>query len=270
MSQSENITDENLCSVKKYVNLINDPPIVVNVPNQEMIQNFALLSFVSPEDMVQKRMIHDLAKFLEHDINSNILATTQHILQLIKDEIKASSKDLDSSKDLSSISKIIDSINDEKIYEKVYRKYSNDEDELFGKFTMYQINNEKELENSFNSQHDNKTHIRGIKFRGAYETLAEAQNRAKYLSEEIEKNVNIFIAPTGKWCPFDPEPDGVKDQHYQLQELDDLMHKYNENMEHKTQVFHERVKSLTEKTIESDKKLKDAKKNINQLQSILK
>jgi uncharacterized protein YllA (UPF0747 family) len=60
-------------------------------------------------------------------------------------------------------------------------------------------------------------------------------------------------------CAWDPSPDAIKDQDYQIEALNTLMSKYNENMEQKSDFFNKMVKEkINENTDGKEKKLREA------------
>ena len=96
---------------------------------------------------------------------------------------------------------------------------------------------------SFLTDKENKTTLSGIKFRGAFSTYDEACAHAKKL-QGIDPYFNVFVGESGKWLPFDPNPDSkaVKDSEYANEQLNNLMKGYMENQE-KAKVFHEQRKN---------------------------
>jgi hypothetical protein len=71
--------------------------------------------------------------------------------------------------------------------------------------------------------------VRGLKIRGIYATKEEADDRAKDL-QQIDPDFHGFVGEVGKWLPWDPDPNDVKDQVYKEQELQDLMKGYKDNL----------------------------------------
>ena len=53
------------------------------------------------------------------------------------------------------------------------------------------VNNDK-LESDFYEKNEFKTTVRGVKFRGSYDTLQEAQAKAKKL-QKTDKNFNVYV-----------------------------------------------------------------------------
>ena len=98
-----------------------------------------------------------------------------------------------------------------------------------------------------------------FKVRGSYETVEEAQKRIQLLNA-LDKNVNIYLAEVGKWCPFDDDPEKAKDAVYKDEELNRLMKGYKENQEKGKQLFEQRKAELVSKALQDTKEKKDKNK----------
>ena len=197
-------------------------------------QSFVCLSFLSPEKVLDKKEVFTFSKFTENFCNE----VTE-------------------------------------LFENLKLKYPDDEDGfqtimdryrfLFNKKHMQEeyryFLDEKtdELNNEFNQEVDFQTNVRGLKVRGSYDTLREAQVRSEVLKRKDNKH-NIYIAQVGCWCPWDPSPNDIQDQHYGEDQLNTLMKKYRENQSYKDMVFDERKNELMEK--QKNKVELDALKNL--------
>lgn len=93
---------------------------------------------------------------------------------------------------------------------------------------------------SFLSDKENKTSLTGIKIRGVYSSYDEACAQAEKI-QSIDQYFNVFVGEMGKWLPFDPEPDSIKDSKYANEQLNSMMKSYMENQE-KAKVYHEQRK----------------------------
>ena len=103
---------------------------------------------------------------------------------------------------------------------------------LEDKYKDYLFNKEEHLEQEFYKQNDFKTTVRGIKVRGTYDTLQEAQSRAKKL-QKMDKHFNVYVGQVGFWLPWDPTPNSIENQEYFESELNSLVKKYKENQDEK-------------------------------------
>ena len=97
------------------------------------------------------------------------------------------------------------------------------------------------LEEEFYALNEFRTSMRGVKVRGVYGNPKEAEIKAKKLQSK-DKYHNIFLGEVGKWTPWDPSPNEIKDQEYNNDQLNNLMKKYKENEDSREQFFEERTK----------------------------
>jgi hypothetical protein len=113
--------------------------------------------------------------------------------------------------------------------------------------------------------------VRGLKIRGVFGTKQEADKRADELRKG-DPDFHVFVGEMGKWLPWDPDPNDVKEQIYQEKELNDLMKGYKENLEKSKRMQQQRKedmirqaaieeKSREEKTKKRLQKKLEAKKN---------
>ena len=86
--------------------------------------------------------------------------------------------------------------------------------------------------------------MRGLKVRGCYETLREAQVRAKVL-QKTDPNFHVFVGQVGYWLPWDPEADHIEDQEYQEEQLNELVKGYKEQAQKRDEFYEERRKELS-------------------------
>ena len=156
-------------------------------------QEFACLSFVSPETIIREKNLQFVHKFLKT----------------------------------------------------IAPKYDLDKDTIIEKYKDFLYVNDRKLEDEFAVENDFQTNVRGVKVRGVYSTIKEAQNRAKKL-QNLDPNFNVYIGQVGYWLPWDPRPDTVEDQEYAEPQLNTLVQKYKENQKNKDQHFRENVDYIKE------------------------
>jgi len=247
-----------------------DPPLVIDCKKPQMRQNWAVVSFISPEDRIKQRFLYEANKFLFHDVNKQIVDTTINLAKDINTEFnKILEKKINSYKSSNELSyraaaDILDharqelQLNEDDQVNKTLRKYRIDQQELVDRFEVYKMQNNKEIEADFNKEFTDETSVRGFKIRGAFEDLADAQERAKKARNEFEPAVHSFAVPVGYWCPWDPNADAVQDQDYMLPELNDLMGKYQRNVEQRNEFYEKRKQMMMDGTNNSkDKQLKE-------------
>lgn len=103
------------------------------------------------------------------------------------------------------------------------------------------------------------TTMRGVKFRGAFSTYKEAQKHCKKL-QATDPYFDIYIGNCGKWLPWDPDPNSVKDQKYQEKELNDLMKGYKDNLQKSKAVQQQRKDDMLRNAAEQEKEHQEKSK----------
>jgi hypothetical protein len=197
-------------SVKEVDYLDEDKPI--------RGQNFVLLSFLSPEDVL---------------VNKEAFMFSQFITKFSSDMTKL----LDGISTKYSDSKdFVDSIKENNAF--IFNP--KDMSEQYG---FYKSVNNQELEASYHRDNNFVTSIRGIKVRGVFDTIDEAKNRSEFI-KKIDNKFNIYIAQVGCWCPWSPNPDCLENQEYAETQLNTLMKEYKKNMTDKDVIFENRKASL--------------------------
>ena len=212
-------------------------------------QNYACLSFVSPEKLLKQKELFFVSKFLDYLINDND--------QLVQDiRAKMINKDITPNYD-----------NVKQLYEDW--KYLKNED----------------IEHDFYELNEYKTTMRGIKVRGVYDSYKEATVRAQVLRRK-DPSFNVFVGQVGYWLPWDPECEAVPEQEYQEGQLNELVKKYKENLDNKDnlydQIKNERIEKAKKEVSAKKEFLKaqntmnipenkdeESVKNIEQLRSIV-
>lgn len=101
--------------------------------------------------------------------------------------------------------------------------------------------------------------VRGIKIRGVYGTEQEARVKAAELQKKDSLH-NIYVAPVGKWLPWDDDPNKAHDEEYAEGELNRIMKGLKENQAKSKMLHEQRKNDLIEKTLrEQEKKKKKVK-----------
>lgn len=115
------------------------------------------------------------------------------------------------------------------------------------KYLDYAMAHESANEALFNAQNDGKTSVRGVKVRGSFDTLKEAQRKAKVLQTR-DPTFNVFVGAMGYWLPWDPNPDKVENQEFANQQLNEIVKKYKENKQSKDEIWENDLRKRIEKT----------------------
>jgi hypothetical protein len=135
------------------------------------------------------------------------------------------------------------------------------EHNLLDDFKNFTDKNGDKLESEYLTQNKFQTCVRGIKVRGVFPTIEEAELRAKIL-REVDPNFDIFVGPVGIWMPWDPDAYKTGRVEYMEEELNQLMHKKKDNEDKAKDYFNQRVKETKMKAIEENKKKAEETGNV--------
>lgn len=102
--------------------------------------------------------------------------------------------------------------------------------------------------------------IRALKIRGVFATREEADKRAKEL-QQIDSNFHVFVGEVGKWLPWDPDPNDVKDQIYYEKELQKLMEGYKENLDKSKKMHHQYKQDMLKQAASQEQSREDKTKS---------
>jgi len=223
----------------KYVDLLEEDKPIAG-------QKFACVSFVSPENILKQKEIFLFEEFLKKwDLNKSMEKFIQ-FLNFVSFKYNMSFDDL---------------TND-------FKEFVKEEKETLSKSNMsdeyktFLDNNEEELEKKFGINNKFQTSTRGLKVRGVYPTLEEAELRCKML-REIDPNHDVYVGPVGLWMPWEPEAYKTGRVEYMEEELNQLMHEKSKNETNAKSAFDQRVKETKQKAIEEN--IKNAEKSGNTL-----
>ncbi len=249
----------------KYSSLVKDDEVVLNKHVDQL--RWGVVKFISPENMIEKRMLFDLNRFLFHNVNQQLVDMSNNIVMNLNNSLnlrlEAKIAELRKSDDKSNhllADTLSATCQDLKMDEdveatRILRQYSFDNEALKEQFIQYQLEHRDTLEREFAAKVTPCTSIRGFKMSGAYPSLEEARTRAQHVNQNIEPHINAYVVPLNVWVPWDPNPDGVQDQEYMLDDLNDLMSKYRDNAEAKNKIFEKRKRDLIDKAQQSNNNL---------------
>jgi hypothetical protein len=205
-------------------------------------QKFVCVSFVSPEKIIKNKELYYFQEFLKTwDFNKSMEKSLQ-FLNFISYKYKMNFDELTTD------------FNEFVKEEREVLVQSNIEDE----YKTFIDQNEERLETSFNSSHNFQTSTRGLKVRGVYPSLEEAELRCKML-REIDPNHDVYVGPVGLWMPWEPEAYKTGRVEYMEDELNQLMHEKTKNEAFAKNAFEQRVKETKKKAIEEN--IEKAKKS---------
>jgi hypothetical protein len=218
-------------SVKKEDFLDNDPSI--------RGQNYVCLSFVSPEDVIVKKEAYFFKQYIEH-FSSDVKELFDNMATKFQEQPEI--KDM--------------FINLQDRYDFLFSAEKLQED-----FDCYKAANSSALEQTYLEKNNYQTSMRGIKVRGVYETVAEAQKRAMVL-KDIDGKFDVYVAEVGCWCPWSPNPNEIQDHEYAETELNTLVKKYKENLQNRAAFHKQRAEIMMDKV----NKQRDQNDNVKELE----
>jgi len=223
----------------KYVDLLEEDKPIAG-------QKFVCVSFVSPEKIIKQKELFYFEEFLKKwEFNKSMEKFVQ-FLNFISYKNNISFEDVS---------------NDFKDFVKEERETLS-KSSMDDEYKTFLDNNEEELEKSFNRLHNFQTCTRGLKIRGSYPTMEEAELRCKML-REIDPNHDIMVGPVGMWMPWEPEAYKTGRVEYMEEELNQLMHEKTKNESNAKMSFEQRIKETKQKAIEEN--IKKAEKSGNTL-----
>uniref|UniRef100_A0A6C0LDS9 Uncharacterized protein n=1 Tax=viral metagenome TaxID=1070528 RepID=A0A6C0LDS9_9ZZZZ len=212
----------------KYVDLLEEDKPIAG-------QKFVCVSFVSPEKIVKQKEIFFFEEFLKQWELSKSMEKFVQFLNFVSFKFKLSFDDI--MKDFEGFTK------DQK--EELCKSSLTDD------YQTFLDKNDQDLENSFNTKFNFQTSTRGIKIRGVYPTLEEAELRSKML-REIDPSHDVFVGPVGLWMPWHPEAYKTGRVEYLEEELNHLMHEKTQNETFAKSAFEQRVKESKKAAIEEN------------------
>tara|TARA_B100001057_G_scaffold496206_1_gene597062 strand:+ start:201 stop:1064 length:864 start_codon:yes stop_codon:yes gene_type:complete len=182
-------------------------------------QNFVCLSFVSPEKTLKQRELFLFNKFMNQRCGEWELKIDE-IIKDASDELKT---------------KIGTELKEVLVKEMKYT-YS----EFDSKFEDFKYKYNDDLNKAFSRIAGQQTSVRGVKVRGVYDSVQEAERKAKEL-QRLDSSFHVFVGQVGYWLPWDPQADNVQDEEYLEDELNNLMKEYKKN-EVSRDIFYEEQK----------------------------
>jgi hypothetical protein len=230
-SKYEKRTTETGKENPKYVDVLEEDKPIAN-------QKFVCVSFISPEKIIKQKEQFYFEEFLNKWEFQKSMDKFLQFTNFISFKYKIPFEDLS---------------ND-------FKEFVKEEHEslktagIADDYKTFIDQNEEELENTFNIKHNFQTSTRGIKIRGTYPTMEEAELRCKML-RELDPNHDVFVGPVGLWMPWEPEAYKTGRVEYLEEELNQLMHEKTKNETFAKSAFDQRVKDTKKKAIEDNIKL---------------
>jgi len=215
----------------KYVDVLDEDKQIAG-------QKFVCVSFISPEKILKNKEIFFFEEFLKKWEFSKSMEKFVQFLNFLSYKYKLTFDDVT----------------------KDFKEFVNEEQNILSKGNMeddyktFLDQNEEDLENAFNVKNNFQTSTRGLKIRGVYPTMEEAELRCKML-RELDPNHDVFVGPVGLWMPWDPEAYKTGRVEYIEDELNQLMQEKTKNEAFAKSAFEQRVKETKQKAIAENIKI---------------
>jgi Family of unknown function (DUF5832) len=215
-------------------------------------QRYVLLSFLSPEKVLEKKEHFFFERFLKaYEVDWKIKNLERFMVDIVKhinDELddRARTLEKENQAEQAQICRKnrlnIDNVMNQ--YSGFVQKSREDinKTKIKEAYDDFMFANKSKLEDEFYALNEFRTSMRGLKVRGVYGNVKEAEIKAKKLQTK-DKYHNILVGDVGKWLPWDPAATEVTDQEYNNDQLNSLMKKYKENEDNREKYFEERTKN---------------------------
>jgi hypothetical protein len=243
-------------------------------------QKYVCLSFLTPNrGILRSKDLFFFSKFLEfYNMDYRIRSTESFVMAQFR-EIQNVLSDVDmqlrnaDSTDISDNKSLAISLSEKitKLRGEVARRSASDletyvktniadfkESSIVETYEKYMLMNRQRLEDEFHKANNFQTTMHGLKVRGVYSSSEQAAARAKALNKK-DPYFNVYVADVGEWLPWDPEPEEVKDQEYQSNDLNKLMSAYRENAAKRDEFFEEEKRAKVAAATAEVKAAKEAK-----------
>lgn len=210
----------------------------LDVDKQIPGQMFTCLSFLSPDDMIEKKNLYVMEQFRKYyfsyfEQNVDCILQTLNENRLQPDEQR------------------------KMLFDKIKMFKEESMEEVFESFNM---NERQKHEEIFDKENNNRTSVRGVKVRGTYSTYAEAQDRAKKLQKK-DPYFNVFVGQVGYWLPWDPK--NVENEEFAEEKLNELMKEYKKNLDNKNEIWERVTKERIQNAIREGQQNSQSQSNSN-------
>ena len=215
-------------------------------------QKYALVSFISPEAVLEKKELFFFQKFLQaYEVEWKVKGLEgflgERVTAINRElEEKAAALEKAGQGEVAEICRR-NRIKIDAVFEDCHafiRQKQRDltKTKIVEAWDDFLFKEQAKLEEEYHAKNNFQTSIRGFKVRAVARDEKEAEVRAKKL-QASDKYHNIFCAEVGKWTPWDPKTHMIENQEYAQQELNALMKGYKENEDHKATFFDEQRKA---------------------------
>lgn len=214
-------------------------------------QNYVCISFISPEDTLKQKELYLYHRFM-NQICGEVEFALEHKLNPPKD---ASDETKEEYAGINT--KFVEAMKKE-MRNFIQVSY----DGFKSKYDDFKYKHGEKLDEEFSKECDFKTHVRGVKVRGVFDTYNEAERRAKRLQAK-DRSFHVFVGQMGYWLPWDPCADKVANEEYLEEELNTLMKEYKANEVRKDVFYEEQKREKQQDALKEKMAAEEAKKNAN-------
>lgn len=186
--------------------LVDNDPMVKNMSRSD-VQNWVLLSFFTPENDAQSNSLNSINNILNDNVMTKIIEdVTSKFKELIATEfsnklqsLKNRTMNLNNTLLKENTLQYLNLFNDIQLCSNYKTRYfENDVELLEYKYKNYIFLNSKSLYAEYKSTHGDETCFRGVKVRGIFNNLENAQEVTRNCKEKV---TNKYIVPVGKHIP---------------------------------------------------------------------
>ena len=212
-------------------------------------QKFCLLSFLSPENVLANKDMFFIEHFLkDYEIQWKTKYMEKYVAEHVnkfnaKLDDKANAFDKAGNEEAAELCRssrlmVAPFLDD---YQAMLQKNKKEitTTKLQEDYKDFLFKHQVDLEDKFHAKNDFRTTVRGLKVRGVAPSYPEAAARAKKLQKQDPIH-NIFVGEIGKWLPWDPSPNAIKEQEYAEEQLNQLMKRNKENDDNVDNFYRER------------------------------
>ena len=101
-----------------------------------------------------------------------------------------------------------------------------------------------------------------MKIRGCFQTLEDARDHAKHLSQ-MDKSFDVYVVEMYNWLAIPPDPDNIADQEHQDQWLNDFVKGHKDEQLKAKKHFEERKQEMMDNIKEENEKQSSSEELMN-------
>jgi hypothetical protein len=232
------------------------PKLIDGLPNPSYVdlldedaplagQKFTCVSFISPEQLLKQKEHFFIERFLQKWEYAKSMEKFSAFLNFI-----SSKYHLDFNTVTEDFKEFVAEEQD------MLRSYCVEDD-----YKTFMDHHEEQLTEEFSRLHEFQTNTRGLKVRGNFPTLEEAELRCKLLRAH-DPTHDVYVGPVGVWMPWNPEAYKTGRVEYMEEELNQLMSEKNKNEIHAKSEFDKRIKEAKQNAITENIKKAELSKNV--------